>query len=97
MADKYNATIVKMHSNGGLLPDHIVCKVTQRNNMRKANTCDPALKHLNEDINSDRHTHKQNIWKEHLDTQWDDTHYLEDHTRSLQQSTSTHTQHLHNI
>ena len=26
-----------------LLPDHIVCKITQGNNIRRANTCDPAL------------------------------------------------------
>ena len=38
-----------MHNNCKLLPDHIVCKITQRNNTRRANTCDPALKLLNEE------------------------------------------------
>ena len=37
--------------------------------MRRANTCDPALTLLNEEIISDEH--KQNIWKEHLDAHWD--------------------------
>ena len=39
--------------------------------MRRANTCDPALKLLNEEITSDIHTHKQNLWNEHLDAHWD--------------------------
>ena len=41
--------------------DHIVCKITQINNIRRANTCDPALKLLNEEITSDIQKHKQNI------------------------------------
>ena len=44
MADKYNIPKGKMQSNCRLLPDHIVCKITQRNNMRRANTRGPALK-----------------------------------------------------
>ena len=47
IADKYNISKAKMHSNCRLLPDHIACKITQINNMRRANTCDPALKFLN--------------------------------------------------
>ena len=100
MADKHNIQKGKMHSNCRLLPDHIVCKITQRNTIRRANTCDPALKLLNEEITSDIQKHKQNLWKEHLDAQWDhrhNAHSLEDHTRSSQQSTSTHTKHFHNI
>ena len=68
-----------MHSNCRLLPEDIVCKITQRNNMRRANTCDPALKLLNEEITSAIQKHKQNIWKEHLDAHWDhrkNTHTL---------------------
>ena len=38
----------KIHSNCRL----IVCKITQRNTIRRANTCDPALKLLNEKITS---------------------------------------------
>ena len=79
MADKHNITKGKMHSNCRLLSDHIVCKITQRNNIRRANTCDPALKRLNEEITSVIQKHKQNIWKEHLDAHWDhryDTHIL---------------------
>ena len=74
MADKQNIPKGKMHSNCRLLPEDIVCKITQRNNIRRANTCDPALKLLNEEITSDIQKHKQNIWKEHLDALWDHRH-----------------------
>ena len=60
MADKHNIPRGKMHSNYRLLPDDIVCKITQRNSIRRANTCDPALKLLNEEITSDIQKHKQN-------------------------------------
>ena len=53
----------KMHSNCMLLPDHIVCKITQRNNIRRANTCYPALNLLNEEITSVKQKHKPNLWK----------------------------------
>ena len=78
MADKHNMPKGKMHSNCRLLPEDIVCKITQRNNKRTANTCDLALKLLNEEITSDIQKHKQNIWKEHLDAHWD--HRLNTHT-----------------
>ena len=74
MADKHIIPKGKMHSNCRLLPEDLVCKITQRNNIRRANTCDPALKLLNEEITSDMQKHKQNIWKEHLDTDWDHRH-----------------------
>ena len=89
-----------MHSNCRLLPEDIICKITQRNNIRRANTRDPVLKLLNEELTSDIQKHKQNIWKEHVDAHWDhrhNTHSLEDHTWSIQQSTTTHTKHIHNI
>ena len=102
MADKHNIPKGNMHSNCRLMPEDIVCKITQRNNIRRANTCDPAIKLLNEEITSDIQNHKQNVWKEHLDAHWDHrhnthTHSLEDHTWSIQQSTTTHTKHIHNI
>ena len=74
MADKQNIPKGKMHSNCMLLPEDIVCKITQRNNIKRANTCDPVLKLLNEEITSDIQKHKQNIWKEHLDAHWDHRH-----------------------
>ena len=74
MAYKHNIPKGKIHSNCRLLPDHIVCKITQRNNIRKANTCDLDLKLLNEEITSDIQKHKQNLWKEHLDAHWDNRH-----------------------
>ena len=64
-----------MHSNCRLLPEDIVCKITQRNNIRRANTCDPALKLLNED--NFRHTKTQT--KPMEDAHWDhrqNTHTL---------------------
>ena len=72
MADKHNILKGKIHSKCGLLPDHIVCTITQRNNIRRGNTRDPALKLLNEEITSD--IQKQNISKEHLDAHWDHRH-----------------------
>ena len=74
MADKNNIPKGKMHSNCRLLPKYIICKITQRNNIRRANTCDPALKLLNEKIISNIQKHKQIIWKEHLDAHWDHRH-----------------------
>ena len=74
MADKHNIPKGQMHGNCRLLPDHIECKITQRNNIRRANTCDPALKLLNEEITSDIQKHKQNLWKEHLDAHWAHRH-----------------------
>ena len=74
MAVKHTIPKGKMHSNCRLLPEDIVCKITQRNYIRRASTCDLALKLLNEEITSDIQKHKQNIWKEHLDAHWDHRH-----------------------
>ena len=94
MADKHNILKGKMHSNCRLLPEDIVCKITQRNNIRRANTCDPALKLLNEERTSDILQHKQNIWKEHLDAHWDhrhNTHTLWKAKHSLSNRVPPHT------
>ena len=48
MADKHNISKGKMLSNCNIL-----CKITQGNNIRRVNTCDPALKLLKEEITSD--------------------------------------------
>ena len=61
MADKHNTPQDKMNSNCRLLPDHIVFQIKQRNNIRRANICDLALKLLNEEITSDIQKHKQNL------------------------------------
>ena len=100
MADKHNIPKGKMHGNCRLLTEDIVCKITQRNNIRKANTCAPVLKLLNEEITSNIQKHKQNMWKEHLGAHWDhrySTHSMEDYTWSIQWSTSNHTQQLHHL
>ena len=57
MADKHKIPKGKMHSIYMLLPDHIVHKITHKNVWR-ANTCDPSLKLLNEEIISDIQKHK---------------------------------------
>ena len=63
MTDQHNIQKGKMHSNCMFLPDHIVCKRTKRNNTRRANSCDPAIKLLEDEITSDIHIHKQNLCK----------------------------------
>ena len=74
LADKHNIPKGKMPSTSRLLPEHIVCKITQRDNIRRANPCDPALKPLNLEITSDISLHKQNLWKEHLNANWNHRH-----------------------
>ena len=69
MADKQNIPKGKMHSNCRLLPEDIVCKITQRNNIRRANTCDPALKLLNEEITSDIQKHMEGALRRSLGSQ----------------------------
>ena len=76
LADKHNIPKGKMPSTSRLLPEHIVCKITQRDNIRRANPCDPALKPLNLEITSDISLHKQNLWKEHINTNWDHRHNI---------------------
>ena len=91
MADKQNIPKGKMHSNCRLLPEDIVCKITQINNIRRANTRDPALKLLNEEITSDIQKHKQNIWKKHLDAHWEHTHTLWETIHGLSNRAPPHT------
>ena len=85
MADKHNISKDKMHSNCWLLPD---------DNIRRANTCDPALKFLNEEITSDIQKHKQNLWKEHWDfrhnthIRWKNIHGLSNREPPPKQNTS---------
>ena len=74
MTDKHIIPTGKMHSNCRLLPEDIVCKITQRNSIRRANTCVPALKLLKEETTYDIQKHKQNIWKGHLDANLDHRH-----------------------
>ena len=88
MADKHKLPKDKIHSNRMLLPDHILCKITQGNKLMRANICDPALKVLNEEITSDIQKHKQPYMEGAsictLGSQAQHTHPLEYHTRSIQ-------------
>ena len=65
---------------------HIVCKITQRKNIKRANTCDPALKLLDEEITFYIQKHKQNLWKEytHATRVQNTTHYSDGTTHSKQ-------------
>ena len=74
IADNHNIPKDKMHNNSRFLPEHIICKITHIDNIRRENTCDPVLKLLNEEITYDVQKHKQIIWKEHLDAHWYNRH-----------------------
>ena len=74
MSDKHNIPGGNMHSNCRLLPEDIVCKVTQGNSIGRADACGPVLKLLGEEMTSDIEEHKQNLWREHLAAQWDHRH-----------------------
>ena len=86
MADNHSIPKGKIHSNCRLVPDHILCNITQRNNIRRANTCDPSLKLLNEEITSDiqnTNKHMEGTLRYTLGSQTQHAHSLEDHTRGL--------------
>ena len=74
MTDMHNIPKGKMYCNCRVLLDYIVCKMAHKNNIRNANTCDPTLNLLNEEITSDIQKHRQNLWKEHLDAPSDHRH-----------------------
>ena len=59
IADKHNIPKGKMHNNCMLLPYQIVCKITQRNNIKKGNTCDPPQPTLNTSIQQQNSNHTQ--------------------------------------
>ena len=76
IADKLNIPKGKMHSNCRFLPEDMVCKITQRNNIKRANTCDPALKLTNK--------HMEGASRRLLGPQAQHTHSMEDHTWYIQ-------------
>ena len=84
IADKHNIRKGKLHINYRLLPDHIVCKITQGNNIRRTTTCDPAFQLLNEEITSDIQKYKQDLWNEYLDAHWDHMHNTHIHWNTIQ-------------
>ena len=55
-------------------PARVLVPKTNKKNIRRANPCDVALKPLNHEITSDISLHKQNLWKEHLNANWDHRH-----------------------
>ena len=74
MADKHNMLKSDVHFNCMLLLYNLVCTLSQINNLRRANTCDPALKLLNEEKTFYIQKHKQKLWKELLDAHWHHRH-----------------------
>ena len=67
---------------------------SMQNHIRRGNTCDPALKLLNEEITSNIQKYKQNLWKEHLDAHWDhrhNTHILRNTIHGLSNRGTPHT------
>ena len=87
-----------MHSNFRLFPGDILCKITQRNSIRRANTCDPALKLINEEItykNTNKHmegalTRTLGSQTQHTHTLWKTIHTK--HFHNIQQQNSNYTQ-----
>ena len=61
LADKHNILKLKMPNVFSFLPGHIVCKITQQDNVRRANSCDLSLKLLNSEITSEVSLDKQNF------------------------------------
>ena len=94
LADKHNIPKGNMHSNCMLFPEDIVCKITQINNIRRANTYDPALKLLNEKNFRHTKTQTKHMWKKHLDAHWDhrrNTHTLFGRTYMVYPTEDHHT------
>jgi hypothetical protein len=78
-ADKHHIPKGKIKDSYKLLPEHIRDTIAQRDLIRIADPTDHRLTLLNEEINGSIREHKTNIWKEHLDDQWDhktNTHVL---------------------
>ena len=76
-----NHTKRQHNVNGPALSNRYLCiqpthtpRHTIHTYIRRANPCDPALKPLNLEITSDISLHKQNLWKEHLNANWDHRH-----------------------
>ena len=95
MADKHNIPKGKMHSNWRLLPEDIVCKITQRNNITRANTCDPVLKLLHTKTQT---KHMEGASRRSLGPQAQHIHILWKTIHGpSNKNTSSHTQQLHYI
>ena len=56
------------------IPPQILSKINNRNHLRSTNPNHPQIAILNREINKDIADHKQQIWKQHVNTQWDQKH-----------------------
>ena len=73
-ADKHNIPRGKMRSRHKLLPQDIRSAIEYRNNIRRNNPKDPQLPDLNKNIDKQIQDHRTQLWKEHLEDDWDHRH-----------------------
>ena len=84
-ADKHHIPKGKIKTKQTPLPQAIRDKIQQRNHIRKQNRHDPSIQQLNRVIDHEINTHKRNLWKEHLNQNWNNKH----NTHSLQDNLIT--------
>ena len=70
-ADKYFIPKGKLKHKPQLLPEHIRSLMKDRDQIRNQNPTDPQIPHLNRLINTEIETYKTDIWKSHLEDNWD--------------------------
>jgi hypothetical protein len=78
-ADKHFVPKGRINNRIKLLPQDIRNAIKTRNRIRATNVHDIRLHRLNQEIDNSIQQHKTDIWKEHLDNNWDhrqNTHIL---------------------
>ena len=70
-ADKYFIPKGKLKHTPTLLPEHIRNMINTRDQIRTQNPTDTRIHSLNRQINTEIETYKTDIWKSHLDDNWD--------------------------
>ena len=73
-ADKHNIPKGKIHSRHKLLPQEIRTVIQHRNDIRRNNPKDQEIPQLNQLIDRQIQEHKTQLWKEHLEDDWDHRH-----------------------
>ena len=73
-ADKHNIPKGKMRNRHKILPQVIRTAIQHRNNVRHSNPKDPQLPELNKNIDKQIQEHKTQLWREHLEDDWDHRH-----------------------
>lgn len=78
-ADKHHIPKGKIHNKHKLLPQNIRDLIARRDTIRQHNPKDPTLPVINNNIDKLIQEHKSNLWKQHLEDNWDhktNTHIL---------------------